>query len=298
MLEGAFLPLPDIVSTALVVGIGGVDNDFTAPFDVNASTPVDVEIYILSDATIDPNFLPVQDINPASIVVNGVAFPGAVILPAPTDLNNDGLEDAIVVISPRSALRLTTATNQLVVEGLTLPTSPFGTRRFIGTAPIIVTGGGGGGGGLPGLRTRLVDLFNPNAAVPRFGERLMPSPAIAGRLNWRPGAGRNLLFRQFLPGPGYRGRINEFFHGTGFYPEPLGSKLDDSHYGISALGQDVFTRGRFSREGLFDARTFIPRKGTWLYGDPGGGAAGHGGGRLGGRAGFPAERPGGLFGHR
>lgn len=274
MLQGAFLPLPNIVSTAIAMGIDGVDSSFTQPFRVNATTPDDMQIYVLSNATVQPAFVPARDLNPASIVVNGVAFPDATIV-QDIDRNGDGLPDAIITITPRSSLNLRTSTTTLTVEGRTLPTAPAPNRRVVGSAPIQVTGGGGGGGGgLAARRTTLLDLFNPNAAVPQFGERLMPSPTAAGRLNWRPGQSTNMLIRQFTPGLGFRGRMNEFFHGTGFYSDPLGSKKKDTGYGVTTLGQNVFTRGQYSREGLFDARTWIPRKGTWLYGNPGS-IAGH-----------------------
>ena len=51
--------------------------------------------------------------------------------------------------------------------------------------------------------------------------------------------------------------------------DPLGSKKDDTGYKTTTLGQDVFTRGKFRAEGLFDARAFIPNKGKWWYGNPG-----------------------------
>ena len=72
-LEGAFLPLPTPVPTFIPVTIG-VD----APFPPSRSTPrrrMRWTIYVFSNATVQPTFNPVTDINPATTRVNGVSFP-------------------------------------------------------------------------------------------------------------------------------------------------------------------------------------------------------------------------------
>ena len=161
----------------------GVDAPFP-PFVVNATTPTDMNIYIFSNTTVQPSFDPVNDINPTTIVVNGIAFPNAVLASSGQDYNNDGVIDAIVTITPRSALGLTAQTTSLSVQGQTLSTSIGGVRRFEGSAAITVTGGGGGGGGAPATRNTR-GLFDPNLAVPPFGSRFVPNPATVYKFQWQ-----------------------------------------------------------------------------------------------------------------
>ena len=69
-----------------------------------------LQIFVFSNAAITPPFAPVTEINPATVVVNGVAFPNATLAQDPVDENKDGIPDAIITITPRSALGLTTST--------------------------------------------------------------------------------------------------------------------------------------------------------------------------------------------
>ncbi|MEJ7639064.1 MAG: hypothetical protein WKF75_14105 [Singulisphaera sp.] len=45
----------------------------------SATTPATLQIFVFSNADADPDFNPVTDIDPTTIVINGVAFPDAII---------------------------------------------------------------------------------------------------------------------------------------------------------------------------------------------------------------------------
>lgn len=249
-LEGAFLPLPTPVSTAIVAQIG-IDQPFP-PFTISATQPPELLIYVFSDATTNPPFVPPLDIDPTTVVVNGVAFPNATIATDPVDENNDGLPDAIITISPRTALGLRPGTNTIVFNAQTLPTSPNANRLVIGTAQVTVPNNGGGGG-LPSNRNALLELGNPNAAVPPFGGQLVPNPAVLAKLRWRR-MGTRRAFKQFLPQPFFAGRFRRFYHGPDDPNVLPRSRKDDGGYRTTTLGRDVFTRGKYPSNGVIDAR--------------------------------------------
>lgn len=251
-LEGAFLPLPNIVSTAIQATIG-IDQPFP-PFQINATQPADMAIYVFSNATISPPFIPLQDIDPTTVTVNGVSFPDATIVADPIDENGDGLQDAIITITPRSALALRSGTQTITLNARTLPSSPNANRLVAGSAQVTVTGGGSGGGGLPSNRNALLGIGNPNLAVPDFGGRLIPNPAILRRLNWRPRLNQLRAYRQFLPKPYFAGRFRRFYHGPNDPNVLPRSRFDDAGYRTTTLGRDVFTRSKYPTSGVIDAR--------------------------------------------
>ncbi len=236
-LEGTFLPLPVPVSTAIPVEIG-VDQPF-GPFIVNATTPADMQIYVFSNSTIQPNFIPLRDIDPTTIVVNGVAFPSATIVADPVDENQDGLQDAIITITPRTQLGLTPAVTTLALTGTTLSTSPLANRQFLGSAPITVQGAAAGGGGLPSVRSAILLGFqNPNAAAPQFGERLLPSQNALPKFTWKPLRPWQ-AYRQFRPTPFFTARLRAFSH-----PDTYQSPIAFPPHTYT-LKPGVFTRGQF-----------------------------------------------------
>ncbi len=63
----------------------GVGTPF-APFSINATTPADLQIYVFGVAATatTPAFMPVTDIDPTTVIVNGVAFPNATLVEDPT----------------------------------------------------------------------------------------------------------------------------------------------------------------------------------------------------------------------
>jgi hypothetical protein len=247
MLEGRFIPLQTPVVQQLTSTIG-VDAPFAPPFRVNATSPTTLQIFVFSNANSGtPNFVPLRDLNPATTVVNGVAFPGATIAADPVDENNDGLQDAIITIQPRSALNLNSSTTTFTLQARTLATSPNANKTYQSSTSIIVEGAGPGGGGLPTNRIAVLGLANLNAAVPIFGGKLVPTPDSLSHITWKP-LPLAVAFNQYLPQNGFGQRLRQFFHPPKRHN--FGSKFSDSQYRTSTLGQDVFTRGRFPK-GVF-----------------------------------------------
>ncbi len=235
----------DIVTTI------GVDKA-QPPFDINATSPTTMQIFVFSNATITPNFDPVADIDPTTVVVNGVAFPNAIITKDPVDENNDGIEDAIITISPRSALGLTSSTTTLTILGKTLAASANPNRVWTGTASITVTGGGPtppGGGAIPGSRTAGFVGFTNNTFAPPFGEALVPSlPVVAKNAIYKP-IPQFVAYQTFRPTAAFALRTREFFRPT---KTKLGTPQPGGHR-TTTLGHQVFTRSKFPK-GVFNGK--------------------------------------------
>ena len=241
-LEGRFIPVQTPISTTLTSTIG-VGQPFAPPFTVDASNPSTLNIYVFSNtASGTPNFVPLRDLDPTTITINGTRFTGATIAADPVDENNDGLQDAIVTISPRSNIGLATSSTTFTLTARTLSTSPNANQNYASSTSIVVNGVNPGGGGLPTNRNGLLGLGNVNAAVPRYGERLLPTPSTLGRLRWKPLPPR-VAYNQFLPNRAFAARYHQFFHPTKH--DPLGSRKNDGSYRTSTLGRHVFTRGKF-----------------------------------------------------
>lgn len=258
MLEGAFIPIQTPVISQLTSQIG-VDAPFGAPFRISATTPTTLLIYVFSSTTSgNPNFVPLRDLDPSTVKVNGVAFPGATIAADPVDENGDGLQDAIITISPRSAIGLTAATTTFTLTSRTLSTSPNANQSYSSSTSIIVSGGGSGGGGIPSSRNAALGLNNPNAAVPQFGERFLPQPTTLGRLRWKPLPAR-VAYNQFLPVHTFATRNEQFLHPRIVHPS--GSRFEHAPRGISTLSRSVFRRGRFPT-GVYGGPIFHQVKNT------------------------------------
>ena len=158
IVEGAFIapllgvptPISQITSTIQV------DSHNGPPFVVSATTPNTLIIFVFSNANITPTFNPVTALNPATVTVNGVAFPNATISADPIDENNDGIPDAIITISPRSENGPAgEPASPFTLTAKTLANSPFAGQRYSSSTSIVVTNGavtpgGGGGTGIGG----------------------------------------------------------------------------------------------------------------------------------------------------
>ena len=148
LIEGRFLPVGTPTPSGIVTPIG-VDAPLgAASYPINATTPTTVQISIGSvvDASGLGTFDPVTDINPATIVVDGIPFPNATVTADTVDRNGDGIEDAIITISPRSALNLQNGTFPFTVTGLTTAGAAQPLTRFVGTTTVVVSGGSSTGG--------------------------------------------------------------------------------------------------------------------------------------------------------
>ena len=249
VLEGAFIPLPDVVSTAITspIGVGG----FNPPYSINATSPADLQIFILSAGSNTPGFAPFADINPATIAVNGVPLPDPSTFTKEPDLDGDGIPDASFVFSPRSLLALANGTVVFTVSARTSTTGAFPNRRYTGTVNVTVTGGGGGGGGgLPSSRTvAFGNLGGDNSSAMPYGERLVPTNNILRRLRYK-AIPPFVAHRQFLPTNGFGFRFNNYFHPqkthkNGVTAYPTGKQHQQGGSGVYTLGRRVLSRGKF-----------------------------------------------------
>jgi hypothetical protein len=215
MLEGKFTPVQTPINTAITTVIG-VGQPF-GPFVVNAANPNALNIYVFSTASVSPPFAPVTAIDPTSIIVNGVPFPNATVAQDPVDENQDGIPDAIVTITPRSRIGLTTATTTFTIRGNTLASSPNAGVPFTGSQPITVTGSvvppvvgtGGIGLGQVGLPPGLVI---PSSFIPSFSpDSFVPSIAAMSKLDYKP-IPLGVAYSQYLPSRGFQARVYNINH--------------------------------------------------------------------------------------
>jgi hypothetical protein len=203
-LEGTFLQLGPAgtgngtnASITTTIGV----NSQSAPFSVDASK-TSLLIYVF-DTT---GFVASTDINPATIVVNGVAYPNATL--------TAGNGFAIITITPVSALGLTNGTNTITISGTT--TAAAGALTFTGSASVTVinaSGGGGGGGFVNGSVPigfqQLTNFPPPN------GEHLVPTlDQFKSPAGYQP-LPVSVVLGQFQPAPAY---VNRRLHGIGGTP--------------------------------------------------------------------------------
>jgi hypothetical protein len=244
MLEGRFVPLqvPTITTLTSTIGVGA---PFSPPFQVNATSPAALQIFVFSNTQSGtPDFVPLRDLDPTTVVINGVPFPSATIAADPVDENNDGLQDAIITITPRSAIGLTQATTTFTLQAHTLATSPNANQLYASSTAIQVTGAGPGGGGLPSNRSAGLNFFNPNAAVPPLGEQFVPTVQQLSRLQYKP-LPISIAYNQFLPTPPFAARVRTFFHPKRVQVPLTGDPHRHSADGVWTLGKAVFAREKF-----------------------------------------------------
>ena len=192
-------------------------------------------------------FAPVTDIDPTTVKVNGVAFPGATLVADPNVANHlNGIVDAIITISPRSALALANGSQPFTITGKTLATSPLPNFTWTGTATVNVTGGSGGGSGSatgaiaapatgPVLQTQFVSPFGAN--------QFTPSLSALSALNYQ-AIPLSVALAEYLPPPGFRARLYSFNHPNRKIQVNRGQTTGRAS-GIHTLSSKVFTRGVF-----------------------------------------------------
>ena len=190
--------------------------------------------------------MPVTDIDPTTVMVNGVAFPSATLVADPDIANHlNGILDAIITISPRSALNLANGSRTFTITGKTLATSPLPNFTWTGTATVTVTGGSGGSG--PAVRGRRRSRDRPGPRDPvrlTFGaNQYTPSLSALSALNYQP-IPLSVALNEYLPPPGFRARLYSFNHP--------GKKVEDQPRpetgrasGINTLSSQVFNRSLF-----------------------------------------------------
>ncbi len=257
-IEGTFIAslIPPPLPVSITVTIG-IDQPFPPFVNINPTTPATMLIFVFSDATLTPPFDPTTQLNPATVVVNGVAFPNATIASA-GDLNGDGIPDAVITIQPRSALGLTAATTSITLTARTFTTGPNANRAVSGTAAITVTPPAPPSG-LGLFPTTLFGLPLFNQAVPPWGSRMVPTlNVVYGNFNWKQ-LPVNRAYKQFEPRPANLERVLNYYQPTK-QERPIGSSLKEyQSYHTSTLSQYVFTRSNFP-VGLFDARNLHKKK--------------------------------------
>jgi hypothetical protein len=248
ILQSGFLVVPIPAANTITTMIG-VNTPF-APFAVNATTPTTVQIFVFGTTSVTPNFMPVTDIDPTTVKVNGVAFPNATLVEDTVTANHipNGIPDAIITISPVSALNLPNGTTTITITGQTLATSDLAGFTWTGTATVNVTGGTGGGGGSsssgagiaaaatgPVLQTQFVSPFGAN--------QFTPSITAFSALNYAP-LPLSVAINEYLPPVGFRARIYAFNHPGKKVGTNRGQNTGRAS-GINTLSSKVFNRSVF-----------------------------------------------------
>ena len=249
IVESGFLQVPIPQSNTVTVPIG-VGAPF-APFSISATTPSTLQIYVFGSTATTPNFMPVEDINPATVKVNGIAFPNATITQDPDKANYipDGIPDAIITISPRSSLNLSNGSQQFTVTGQTLSSSPLPNYTWTGTATVTVTGGSSNvttsvaaaPATGPVLATQYVSPFGAN--------QYTPSLSALSALTYQP-IPLSVALAEYLPGPGFRTRLYAFNHPNKKVQANRGQNKGRAS-GINTLASGVFTRGAFHAQKIY-----------------------------------------------
>ncbi len=244
-LEGAFLPLPNVVSTAITspIGVGQP----LPPFQINATTPDALKVYVLSGGSNTPGFNPFRDIDPTTITLNGIPLPDPTTWTQDIDEDGDGIPDAYFTFSPRSLLGLANGTTTFTVAARTLATSPTPGRRYTGTATVTVVGSstGGGSGGVPATRSAPFFGFPGvgNATLPN-GERLVPQESTLVKLKYKP-LSPFAAHKQFLPVKAFAVRTHNFFHPKHIVQVGDRANSKDGTGKTYTLGKNVFQREKF-----------------------------------------------------
>ena len=250
IVQGGLITVP-IPSTTGITTTIGVGTPF-APFSINASTPANLQIYVFGTTSTTPSFTPVTDINPATVVVNGVAFPSATLTPDPNQADwVNGIQDAIITITPRSNLNLAAGTRTITI---TRPDARLLTaaqrdldrlgvrhghrlqlrRRLIG--PAAVAAGG------PVLET----TFNSPFGATQY----MPTISALSAYNYAP-IPLSVALQQYLPAPGFNERIYAYNHPGKHLKNyltirgPAATGLFKTKEPRFLLNQKVFDRSRF-----------------------------------------------------
>lgn len=241
IVEGAFIPLQVPASINTTIGV-------TKPFgpfnNINATTPATMQIYVFSNKA--ANFDPVTQIDPTTVKVNGVAFPNATIAKDPVDENNDGIEDAIITISPRSSIGLTSASTSLTISGRTLSTATVNPNMaWTGSAAITVAGGGGGGTTTGALAGALpIGFIAPTEFVAPFGpSRAVPTLTSLSKFSSYKPIPYRVAVQQYMPDPAFANRLIQYYYPKK-YARQFGSVNANTPRGTSTLGWRVFTRGK------------------------------------------------------
>jgi hypothetical protein len=212
VIQGGLITVPTPASNAITTTI--TVNTPLVSSSINATTPANLQIYVYGTTTSNGTFEPVRDINAATVVVNGVAFPNATLLPDPNTADwINGIQDAIITITPRSSLGLTAGVRTITISGQTNTTSPLAGETWTGSASVTVTGSSSGGGSSTSLFAAaaggpvLETTFNSPFGATQF----VPTISQLSAYNYAP-IPLSVAINQYLPNSGFNERIYAFNH--------------------------------------------------------------------------------------
>ncbi len=230
------------VSNSVTVQIG-VDKPF-GPFTINATTPTNLSIYVFGSTATTPAFMPVTDIDPTTVVINGVAYPNATIVEDPNTADwLNGIPDAIITVTPRSALNLPNGVTTITAMGKTLASSPLPNYTWTGTATVTVTGGSITPVPSAVRRPAQGPVVETTFISPYGANQYSPSISQFSQLNYQP-IPLSVAIAEYLPAPGFRARLYSFNHPNKKIRANNGQNTGRAS-GINTLGSHVFSRGRF-----------------------------------------------------
>jgi hypothetical protein len=232
-----------------------------APFNINATTPTSLQIFVFGSTATNPAFMPVTDIDPTTVKVNGVAFPNATIAQDTNTANYlNGIPDAIITISPRSLLNLSNGSQKFTVTGQTLANSPLPNYTWTGTATVTVSGGsssvttsaGAAPATGPVIATQFVSPFGAN--------QYTPSLSALSALTYQP-IPLSVAMAEYLPGPGWRARLYEANHPKAKIKASRGQNLAKGRGTVSTLSAKIFDRGAFHAQKTYSWTHKAPKVG-------------------------------------
>ncbi len=264
VVEGGLItvPIPSVNTVTVPIGIGQA----RGPFNINAKTPANLPIYVFG-STGPPLFMPVTDIDPTTVTVDGILFQNATIQQDPNtgDYVTPDNPTAIITINPRAALGLTNGVHVITVTGKTLASSPLPNYTWTGTATVTVSGGSvtpvvtpvASLARGPSTETTFTSVYGPN--------QYTPSITALSALNYTP-IPLTVALAQFLPPQGFRQRIYSYNHPG----KTLGSlNRGQTHTratGVYTLPSRVFNRSRFHAQKVYTWTHKPPKSGGVLTG--------------------------------
>ncbi len=162
----------------------------------------------------------------------------------------NGIQDAIITITPRSNLNLSAGTVTFVVTGKTLASAPQPDETWTGTASVTVTGGSSTGpvtGAVAGIPTGPV-LFTEY--IPVFGaNQFVPSLSQLSALSYQP-IPLSSPSNNLGPRPGFAQRNYSYYHpgktlGPQYTSRGQNRRPSGQARGLTTLSSHVFDRSRF-----------------------------------------------------
>jgi hypothetical protein len=237
------IPVPAVITVPIGV------NSANAPFSIPFPFPATIKIFVKAETTTNPPFMPVTDINPAAVTVNGVRFTNITVTEDPNMADwVAGIPTAEFSI-PTAPLNLTGGTKVFTVSGTVLATQPLAGNTWTGTATVNV-----GGPPTPAVTVATAPATGPvlqTTFVPVFGaNQYTPSLSDLSQFNYQ-AIPLAVALNQYLPGPGFRARIYLYNHPYRKIKANRGQNEGWDSDGINTLGPHVFNRSSFHAQKLY-----------------------------------------------